>query len=816
MHNWVRSSLRVATVAVPVALALVPVPGAAQAHQSRYQVRVELVAARSVTAAMVAAGTATGTWLYYLPIHGPSHPSLVVQLTRANGHALADVYDAPGNSDTVAIQLVRTHGLVTSVKVPASLRAAMTLQARGGWWERRGVPNFNLTIDVFGQIDALWEGPPPGRLPLHSQTTSVITGAGKNGAPVWDFRRLIPAFAGDGYKRANYAQRTCSTTPRREPSISVGWPYVATENATESAFGIPVTSLSPTSYNPPKSGSDVPGFTQAPGPLRPPILVDWAAGKITALSEIVSVRSASCGYDMYSIKPVRMGAVNSPDFESPWGFYNLSGVRTNLPNLIINAGYYPAGDTWLSQVTPAAAAVQLPNVSLDEVRYSWADHPGNGLFDYKVDLFGPRTYTTKIALAGGRTRVWAPSYATYPQWVIGHAWPCATFVDATHVQYPTSEGIYPWGSWPLQDVQFWAGITPTVPVPQFPTIETGLRGEYRQCRPAPTMLYVSSVDESVHLLYASGGMWNLKPHWTLSEANLTGGRAIDSWRLSHSLGTRTRTGSQVVDLRNYLMYTGPRGVAIRRSDRPNVRFTITPPTNRAQWQSFVRRVDPYRSGLTPFHMYSWVSRGKGGLALSSGARISSIQRSGAGMRFLLTIPRGLKTSGNLPGLHIPRTPGIYRVTYMPRGLWTVEPATSARVSVSMALPSKPQPGGVDANLIVQNAGDMGWHGSVSWDVAGFPKHHQRSLNVPGDTSVSILAEPDISPGQAVAVSVSLGNTQPVLLSGAQRGYKRPPERVLIGTGWTGTNQFVSVLVCLGGLLLVSGFLAVGVFGRRRV
>ena len=60
---------------------------------------------------------------------------------------------------------------------------------------------------------------------------------------------------GKGYDRTNYVERMCDTPLKHDFGVSPEWPFVAASG----------------------------GFEQPVGTLRPPIVVDWAKGKITAL-----------------------------------------------------------------------------------------------------------------------------------------------------------------------------------------------------------------------------------------------------------------------------------------------------------------------------------------------------------------------------------------------------------------------------------------------------------------------------------------------------------------------------------------------------
>ena len=145
--------------------------------------------------------------------------------------------------------------------------------------------------------------------------------------------------------------------------------------------------------------------------------------------------------------------------------------------MIIRNEHYYANDPWSKGISAASQAAPAAKKPSEVIRYTWADHPGNQYFNYKVDVFGFHPYPGVVSLAGGRFKVVAPAYKSYPGWVIDHRWPVITFVDTNGKGYPTSEGIYDWSSRSV-GTAYWRGWTATPNMSQFRTITQGLRGEY--------------------------------------------------------------------------------------------------------------------------------------------------------------------------------------------------------------------------------------------------------------------------------------------------------------------------------------------------
>ena len=180
------------------------------------------------------------------------------------------------------------------------------------------------------------------------------------GVPLWDLRSLIPDFPGRGYYRTNYVERRCATPLVLQPGVSPAWPFVAA------------------------AGS----FEQERGKLLPPIVVDWQRARITYFSELVTARRQNCSYTSYSIEPLKLGTVNQANFETPFGFYDLSGQGQGVPNLIVRAQRFAANDPWSSTMDNDVQHGRPVPREFATFRYSWRDDVGDQRWDYKVELLG--------------------------------------------------------------------------------------------------------------------------------------------------------------------------------------------------------------------------------------------------------------------------------------------------------------------------------------------------------------------------------------------------------------------------------------------
>ena len=654
-------------------------------------VQVRMFPSEAAVARISRGGYGQAYLVYYLPQRGPNHPSLVVRLehSKASRYAYADVYQAGGGKPYVVYHFVHGHATFAKDEQPA-----MVMTAVDGKWILDGHPDLNLNIRIFSPFRAMWEVVPIRTLmgygnPKAKHTRQVIytilTRTYPDGVPHWDLRELGPALPGEGVYRTNYAQRENDSPLQWAQSISPQWPYVALTGT----------------------------FLQNYGTETPPIVVDWKTGKIKDFSEVTSVRAESRGYAMYSLIKMPLGQFGEPDFESPWGFYNLSGRTSNYPNLVIRLQHNTANDPYYTSYTPATQFAPLYPFQSEDVRYSWADHPGNLMFNYKIDVAGNVPYTQKTSLAGGRLSVLAPDYRSFPNWVLGHQWPVVSFVDTEGNSYATTEGIYDAPAVSI-GIPYLRGWTSTPSLSGFSGVTTGFREEYRYGVPSKVLLYMSPFDERWHLMNADGGIWNLLNGDTVREKNLTNGSSIDMWQLANKKGMVTQDFAHID---GWTLYSGPLGAAWTRDARRSIGLVTSPPSNHSTWEHFVR-VNSQHKPRSPIRMQSWLPADT---SLVRGLAISGLKADAAGFHFILTVDHSNhKAKVSLPSLGRVSA-GRYLVTYdVQKSKWSLHEATRAvpKITVSGV------PGVVSSlmpttlGVLVQNVGDLPLVGRIEVSISG--------------------------------------------------------------------------------------------------
>lgn len=576
----------------------------------------------------VAAGEPGVAWLlYHSPAAGPACPRLAVRLAKPAPNALAEalVYDTPAGDDCVPLTGSDDWAALAVGPIPPALR----LVAPDGWWARDGRANYNLDVTVYGPIVAMWGATewPALLSPGDPAAQIIVRDPSADGLPDWDWRTMLPEFPNRGDARTNYAERQCPSPVAVDPGLSPAWPYVA------------------------RGG----GFEQTVGRFRPPIVVDWAAGRVAAFAELVTVRRQNCAYALYSIARVLPGVLNRPNFETPFAFYDLSGRGVGYPNLLLRTQRTLAGDR---------ALYLSGNPETLSVRYSWRNAVGDGTWDYKIDVLGPHRFDFATPIAGGAALIDAPSYAAYPAWVVGRDWPAASFVALEGAGYRSSEGIYEWSMLDLSPAYAY-GWAVEPDLSYLADIPAGHRGEYRLSAAHPPELYLSPIDNRLHLQWAEHGLWRLNDGQIIRLANLDGDATLDVWSreaLPVPAGAPSEppaTGAvapAVIEtlyaLDGYLLHAGGARVALVAAAYEPARFETRPPTDPAAWQAHRAALAPYvAQRRDPADLRGWLDAFPGPRAEIAGASLANLRPTDGGFRFELTLSPGFVVSGpDLPGL----------------------------------------------------------------------------------------------------------------------------------------------------------------------
>lgn len=574
----------------------------------------------------------------------------------------------------------------TRLILPPETHPRLILWPRNGDWLSNGKANFDLEVQEFNPKDGalLWK-------------TSV--GAERPGVPKWVTRQLAQDLNPEqGYSRFEAAVRENPAVPYELVTpLLPSWPYLS--------VGRPESHW----------GKNQPFFYD---PVEHKISLPWVGFQIAGIYSINSI-----------CYPPRIC------FEAPFAWYRFDPNAGRYANLVIRSDLWPKG----TKFGPPDAEFQR-----SALRMTWTEKV-HDLWRYSLTVAGNHVMDEQVAI--GNTKVQAVPYQKLPSWVATKPWKAVTFVEATQGE-PGSEGIYDYSVEDNFPVTSWINGLRTdspgtfrappldersektdakepsanfrEPFLQYPTIHPnrlseGFRGEYSLVYNRVPQLYLSPVDNRLHLLYAEGGIWNLGNGKVLRMHNLNNGAYVDGWTRERVSLTTAEIGPNVMlatpgeveealyALDGYLLYTGFNGVELRETTyRPTIR-EFGPPTDRASWRLFPDQIAPITDQQRdPGNFRSWLSYFPGESLKLSGGHVSGVRKTARGFRFVVELQSGFRLQGRdllgIAGLK----PGTYVVEY--DGEFDVERLTppSPTASVGNIILRQLEPGNVP--VILENDG----------------------------------------------------------------------------------------------------------------
>ncbi len=561
----------------------------------------------------------TSTDAYLFAAGSPDRVLLILTFdTRADGSPEARFYLNQMGAKPVDYSL---DGTTLTVRT-AGGRPTLVMHPDHGEWLVDGQANYDLTLLLYNSI----AGVPPAPSPEGDVPDQVIHVGGQHPAiPDWQTQQVLrDPFPNRGYSRFAASLRMVDSPPFKVAApVFPDFPY----------FGI--------------GDGKINWFEENPNPLyldatRPEFHIFSFTGFETGGSYEISSLS----------RPPR------PDFEAPFAFYNFDPT-TRHAQLIVRAESYPAGDPF----GPAPTSRQRSSF-----RYSWTG-PAVDQWQFSLQVGGSFPYSQQIDIGG--IKLWGVPPGELPTWVLSKAWPVVTFVEAVN-GYPGSEGIYFYtvqgpGPWPwltgardrppdylgepylLPDVRLSDASGEGLP-PSF-------RGEYIADNTHRIGLYLSPIDNRVHLVDAQGGVWNLGSSLVLREHNLDGGAYVDAWTLERvprpaAAGDPPRALPGTVEqalyaLGRYVIYSGPEGVKIHELADLPANLPLSPPSDVASWRQFNQQTAPYlKQQRDPRNLASWLTALPGKTLTIEGAQVSDVRSTQGGYRFELALQHGFRAHGD--------------------------------------------------------------------------------------------------------------------------------------------------------------------------
>lgn len=595
-------------------------------------------------------------WLFDVGNRGSFQ--IAVQFNDANNQLTADVYQDEDADGKVAVGTVSGHPAVTEPGYPV-----VHVHSLDGYWQRDGrmAPNLDLTVD--GRLLATFGGEKYTEYMSNDGQPDVIIrvrGPHDGDPRSYDWRNVeTPVPSTSAIFRSSLTVREHGQEPAFAPIFP--W-YVlgATYGSVSQYQGAskPTVPLVGTEGRPY-------GIVKPPGQSFPPIQVDWNAGKIRFLGEIVASRASSDNWFTYSIYKIQPGKLNNPDFESPFAFYNLAGDDSAAPDMEVRVERAKPGDAFVNS--------NWQGRPYQQIRYSWEQRSGQD-WSFKLGLLGQKTIDTTVKFPDFSLNT--IPYDQLPTWVTANTWDIATFVAVERERYSSTEGIYEWD--PTGDLRdnYYSGASDQPPA--LDSIADGLRGEYTTHLDAQPWLYLSPVDGRLHLAGADSGVYQQDETHRVIYQNLTGGQYIDAW-----LGyDNDQLASQLYQLPNGLLFAANNTVSLLDATIAQESFRTLPPTNHTEWTKIGQRLSTIRP-IQAGDLQAMYTQFPGKQTVIKNATVSDLRFTDSGYRFTLDLQPGF----DLGGLAVSgvTNPGRYEISYdSATHSYSAQPASAANVTVTSA------------------------------------------------------------------------------------------------------------------------------------
>lgn len=608
-------------------------------------------------------------WIFDAGSDGSAN--LIIDFRREGQALVAELYDDLNDDGRVSFEIQQGRPTITE-RAQRMPRPAWSVRvaAPDGWWVKDGRINFNLAILVDGPVRATF-GPDITytRMVLDGQPdVSVdVTDPDHNGVPNTDVRRLLMDLPSlDGYYRSNIMVNESDQDVPLQNSIV--WPYLGSTFAALRGYNPTVTEVFRGRGG--RSYGIVRDYHENPAPLQ----VEWSSSKIRYIGEFVASRGGEQQWFSYSLAATPPRASSTPNFESPFAFYDLAADQDGIPELSVRHVWYAPEDPFYAN--------GLVKHGLRIVRYSW-DQDNNQSWDYKLGLISSSPTITDTVFIGPTTLNVLP-YDRLAQHVVEQPSDAVTFVAQETPNAWTSEGIYQWDDSPNLSSSYLAGVSTRIPNDDFATIAAGFRGEINLDYHQPPQLYFSPIDRKLHLLGAERGIWNSGTKGELRYRDMDRDGYLDQWSHTQVLTTsETITRSSQLNIsRSHLIYSDMDSIVLRQAAVPVQSWTVTPPATHAEWQRLGAALDREGPAPAPGDLTAMVAPFAGPEQRISGATLRDYRATGEQFRFVLDLQPGFKITGAALLDRRSLAPGSYVISY--DGQLRVTPLTPPALSATLA------------------------------------------------------------------------------------------------------------------------------------
>jgi hypothetical protein len=289
---------------------------------------------------------------------------------------------------------------------------------------------------------------------------------------------------------------------------------------------------------------------------------------------------------------------------------------------------------------------------------------------------GRRAITNVVSF--GDLNIQMVPYEDIPQWVTDNSWELTALMARETGNISSSEGLYQWsvfsGPQPLEDpttalayfrdaLAYVTGTADLPPTEYFEpqTLPVGYRGEYDLSGPSKIELYVSTVDNRLHLKGAERGFLNLGAERYVIYENSDGSAYIDQWQLVE----RDQLLRQLNFTGSHAIYAGENGILIKAVDQRPFSVELPPPKDHVDWKHMTQLLSAPQNNINAADFETMVQELEGPEWRVPGATMRDfrpLNKSG-GFRFVLNLesvaPHEIPDGPILHGLE----PGEYMITY---------------------------------------------------------------------------------------------------------------------------------------------------------
>ncbi|NWJ45687.1 MAG: oligosaccharide flippase family protein [Chloroflexi bacterium] len=601
--------------------------------------------------------------IWLIRVANDERVKLALDFHREGKAQYADLYDDGDGDGNVRYDLYAGSPRILENQGRWTVRVT----AQEGWWKPNGKLNFNLDILVDGSLRGSYGSgfiydykkllKNDGQLDFEIH----VRDPNNSGFPKYEWRQDRSPLPEDPTVSGQYRTEINANFEGNEAPISgaLFWPYLSQI-----------------------VGNYIKGYNVSASPIQ----VDWEKGKIVQISEFVASRGKPGNFFVYSLNRIKEGQLNSTNFENPFAFYDLSGVKDGWPDTAIRF------EAALPFQLPGDLSIPKP---INILEYAWGKEHNHNL-TYQVSLCGTKPIDQIISFPEFTIKAVPPQ--KLPGWVTGQNWDAATFVEVEKQPYWTSEIIYEWtveqadskGREKVLPWRYITGLENTPPADAFSHIQAGFRGEYSLNLQAKPYLYFSPVDHKLHLLKADGGVWNLDGQSEISYTDLDHDGYIDMWRYSSPASSDSLTPEirQLNLAGDYLVYQDGSQVLLRKARVNAFSFVTLPPTNQTEWENLGKKLKEQQASFQPTDFKAMLNQFEGQDILFSHASFSDFRSLKNGsFRFILELREAFHSQEKaLPGI-TDLKPGKYVVEDLD-GALRITPSTPPALRVTLSTQPK--------------------------------------------------------------------------------------------------------------------------------